>query len=197
MPLLDRPLTDTVAKPLRAALVWGGLVGGAGLAVALGVGGIGYAVGWVGSQFGDITPTWPGAVVRATLAAVAVASLGASAWAAAFTSTQRAMARTVIATLLGGIVLVAGIGTSAPASLLAAAAISWSVAVPFERWSRLVARVGVAVIVASVAWALGADTRPVTVATIATSYPLAAALIGVGDRAWRELAWRRAPDGDT
>ncbi len=194
MPVFAKPLTDSVARPLRAGVVWGVLAGAAGVAIAFGVGGIGYAATWVGSRFGDTTPGWPEPVVTGALTVAAMASLAAATWAACFASAARPVARTVVAAALGAVVVGFGLTSGAPVAMVTAAVVAWSLGIPFERWSRLLARLLPGLGVGVVAWVVAADVTPlVDAALVAAAYPFAASSVGIGDRSWRTLAWKRSP----
>ena len=194
MPLLRRPLTDTVARPLRAAVIWGMVVGGSGLVVALGVGAIGYAITWIGSLIGDTAASWPRTAVFGTAIVGAFASLAASTWAAAYASAGQPVARSVAAGLTGALLFAGGIVVGSPVSLAVALVVAWSLAIPFERWTRLAARVVPAAAIVGVVGLLTLEpAAPIAGLVAAVTYPLVAVMIGLCDRGWRALAWRRSP----
>ena len=195
VPILSRPLTDTVARPLRTATIWGYLIGGAGLIVAFGVGGVGYVATWGAALFSDETAAWPQGVVKAIAVASGFASLFASARAAAIASAERARARTIVAAALGSVLFTGGVVAGTPAALLAGAIVGWSVAIPFERWTRLLARVGPGLGAALVLAFLTLEPAPLAaIVVIALGYPAASGVIAASDRSWRALSWRRDPE---
>ncbi len=161
--------------------------------MAAGVGGFGYAISWIGARVGDGTVAWPVAVVTAAAWVAVAASLAASTWAACFASSHRAAARAVAAAGVGVAVLVSGLVAAPPTSLMVAATFSWALGIPFERWTRFLARVPIALAVAGFSWWLVDDDPSRVVTAIAVGYPVAATSIAIGDRAWRTFAWRRAP----
>jgi hypothetical protein len=194
VPVLQPPLADRVAAPLRAAVVWGMLVAASGAVTAALVGGVGWLATWVWALFGEGDARWPWGVVLGVAAVGAVLSIASSSWTAAGTASREGTGRATIAALGGAVALVAGGLLGTPVVLLAAATVAWSLAIPFDRWMRLVARLAPGAVVAAVLGVLLHPAPPLLAAfVLVLSYPVTALLIAAGDVGWRTFAWRRRP----
>lgn len=191
------PLGDRVDRPLRMAVVWGVIALMVGGLIATLVGAVGFLVSWIATLVGEGTASWPADLVRNVGAVAAPFTIASSTWAAAFLSTDRMPAgRAVGATALGVLLLVALAGLESAAVLVAAAGAAWALAIPFEHWGRLGARLGAIVIAggsAHVGLADLIDGNPILpwALVVVASFPVAALVLALSDRLWR-LATRRS-----
>ena len=190
--MYDRPLGDRILRPLLAGLLWAYVTASAaGIIVGLVAGGTSLVrlVGsWIGS--GGVRAPWNLALDTAGfLAPFVVAS---STWAATYGSSERnTVIRALAGTALGVAVLVAAVRSGAPQLTPAAFAVAWSVAIPFEHWTRPAARLVAALAVTAALWPLWPAGPAAWWTTLAS--PLAAAIpLALADRLWR-LARRRPP----
>lgn len=185
MASFPKPLTDRLGQPLGSAVLWGLLAGAVTAVIAFTVGGAGMLVRWVMNGFEELA--WPWDLVRGVAAVGAPLSVVSSTWAASYASTQTAPAgRALLASAVGVLVLIGGVALDWLVSLFAAATAAWAVAIPFEAWGRLLARLAVTAIAAVVTEVWLATTTWWAIAIAVTvSYPAAALCIGFGDWTWR------------
>ena len=188
-----RPLGNRVVKPLRTATLWGllTLAVGAVLAVFIGLGGA--AVSWVLERFDRATFGWPTDLLVGVAAVTIPLSVASASWAASFVSTDRMPAgRAVLATAAGVAVLAGFAVVDRPVGLGTGAATAMALAMPFDRWPRLVARLAPAwLVTAGLLWVV-VDRDAVTMAAfLALAYPAAAVLVWLGDLTWRRVESRR------
>ena len=194
--MLTTPLANRIHRPLRMAVIWGLISIGVAVTLALAAGAVAWLVAAVGSLFNDAAVVWPRDLVRNVGAAAAPFTLASSTWAAAFLSTDRMPAgRALLATALGVVLLVVLARLESPAVLLAAGGLSWSLAIPFERWGRLLARLLPLAAVAAAAHFLlegAVDGNPLWpwALIVGASLPAAALILWLTDAAWVGLSER-------
>jgi hypothetical protein len=126
-------------------------------------------------------------------------TIASSTWAAAYLSTDRLPSgRALLATALGILLLVLLVKLDSPAVLLAAAGAAWSLAIPFDRWSRVAARLvaislpAVIVHVAARGLVDGNEFVPWAVVVV-LSFPAAGLALWLADRTWVALSVRKNP----
>ena len=188
-----RPLGDRVIKPLRTATLWGllTLAVGAALALIVGVGGAG--ISWIMERFDQATFGWPTELLIGIASIIIPLSIASATWAASYISTDRMPAgRAVLATGVGVAVLAGFALIDRPVGLLAGAGIALALAMPFEEWSRLAARVvPLVIVVGALAWIVVERQALLMAGFLALAYPVAAMLVWLGDTAWVRRARRQ------
>ena len=189
MTMLNKPLGDRVARPLFVGVLWGSLALLGGLLLTVLGGGIGALVSLISSWFSDAEFGWPWELVRALGSVFGPFAVASATWAAAYVATERAPAgRALIGTVAGIGLLVLLVRLEWLTALAGAAAIAWTLAIPFEHWVRPALRVAPAVI-GVVGVRLLVPDPDVLSAVIATavSFPAAAVLVWLGDMTSRKL----------
>jgi hypothetical protein len=188
-----RPLGDRVIKPLRTATLWGllTLAVGAALALIVGVGGAG--ISWIMERFDQTTFGWPTELLIGIASIIIPLSIASATWAASYISTDRMPAgRAVLATGVGVAVLAGFAFIDRPVGLLAGAGAALALAMPFETWSRLAARVvPLIIVVGALAWIVVERQALLMAGFLALAYPVAAILVWLGDAGWVRRARRQ------
>lgn len=184
--MLTKPLADATGKPIVAASLWAVLAVIATVAVGLLVGGVGAAISLVRSWFSDSLWAFPWDAVRVTGRIGIPVVLLASTWAATYASARRHLWRVIPASIVGGGIALLFLSATPFGAAVGGLATSWAIAIPFERWSRLGARLG-AVGVGLIGTLLVPEAAGwgMTSAQVAAGAPIAGAILWIGDSLWK------------